>query len=114
VAYQVGDWTALALGAMRMSYAIGAKIASTLWRASVTMASAEAAVAGRDSLKFIARLGLFPNTGMMTMAEAEFRYGADAAKIIAKAGQTDMRLNVAGGVGYAGGLFNWALCECGD
>ena len=93
-AYHLGELTSLAIGFARLGYAVAAR--GLAWRATLVggdLEAARAASAGRNLLKRVARLGLFPNYRIWDWASVMGKYKGDADAIIAASGRTDPFFN---------------------
>jgi hypothetical protein len=108
------------LGAGRLLYAGIAKsipgIAGIVESSSIGQAAF--AVAARNSLKDLFRLGLFAGARQPTFAAQMAKYGGDAAKIMDASARTNSAINSAGAAGAALGAADAASsgsnCGCGQ
>lgn len=91
-------------GAGRLLYAGAAmaipSIASTA--ADTSIGQAAVAVASRNSLKTVFRLGLFQGVRQPTLDTQLAKYGGDAAQVVAAAGRTNTAYNTAAAAAIAG------------
>lgn len=114
-AFKAGEWASLLLGSGRVAYAATAKVASMRFAAlGANMENAFAAWAFRNSLKRTFRLGLFRDFRMYTFEQMVYKYRT-AEGVIAKAGRTNLGLNLVGVHMAAGGaatLLTTDDCEC--
>ena len=94
-------------GAGRMAYMGSAKLIAR--GAPATMNVARGAVAQRNTLKGVFRLGLFPNARKPNFGKIAEKYGNDAAEIIAASRRTNTPLNQMGAAAAATGLGGTAV-----
>jgi hypothetical protein len=113
--YSAGTLLSLTVGGARVAYSAAAKglsvlAASQVARGGNAMAVAESAVANRNSVKTVFRIGFFANYRRMSFSSALHRYGTPE-HVIAAAGRTDMPLTLTGGMVAAGGAMSFGGCR---
>ena len=106
-AYSGGGWATFGLGVGRIGYAVAAKGAAGL------AASAEKAVANRNTLKWIFRGFTNGSYRRYTFKEMMEKYGTEEA-VKAAAGRTSPAWNSAGASAAAGGAASSAGCSCDE
>jgi RHS repeat-associated protein len=105
-AYRFGGYASLAGGLTRLGYAGAAKAISL-----APGISGVEAVAARNTLKTVARGGLFPGYRNYSYGQLLEQYGTDAA-VKAAAGRTNTGLNLGGAAAAGGSLANGRECRC--